>query len=91
MSYEVPGYLHQHVGQLIGMDTEAAAMRCRPSFILRPRLFIDGNQWCALYGENVQDGLAGFGDSPDAAYAAFDAEWFTKLPAKRPLAEEGRG
>lgn len=51
----------------------------RWSFMLRPKLSIDGNQWCALLGENIQDGVAGFGDSPDAAYAAFDVAWTEKL------------
>lgn len=51
---------------------------CRPSAIYKPRLFIDGNQWCALLGENLQDGVAGFGDSPELAYQDFDKQW-TKL------------
>lgn len=29
----------------------------------------DGDQWCALYGENLQEGIAGFGDTP---YNAMD-------------------
>lgn len=29
----------------------------------------DGNQWCFLYGKNLQDGIAGFGDT------IFDAAW----------------
>ena len=24
----------------------------------------DGNQWCALIGKDLQEGIAGFGDSP---------------------------
>ncbi len=32
-----------------------------PSFMYRPKIFIDGNQWCALYGDNLQDGVFGFG------------------------------
>jgi len=52
-----------------------------PHVRMRPRLFIDGNQWCALYGENLQDGVAGFGDSPAHACAAFDQEWCRTLPA----------
>jgi len=24
----------------------------------------DGNQWCCLYGENLQEGIAGFGSTP---------------------------
>jgi len=23
----------------------------------------DGNQWCFLYGENIQEGICGFGDT----------------------------
>ena len=46
-----------------------------PSVIFKPRLFIDGNQWCALLGENIQDGVAGFGDTPAMAMRNFDMEW----------------
>ena len=46
-----------------------------PSVLYRPKLFIDGNQWCALYGDNLQDGVAGFGDSPKEAMNAFDRAW----------------
>lgn len=49
--------------------------RGRPSMLLRPQVFPDGNQWCALYGDNIQDGVAGFGDTPDLAYADFDRNW----------------
>lgn len=51
----------------------------RPSIAYKPSISIDGNQWCALYGENLQDGVAGFGDSPALAMEAFDREWFAKL------------
>ena len=27
----------------------------------------DGDSWCALVGENLQEGIAGFGDTPAAA------------------------
>ena len=50
-----------------------------PSMMLRPRLAIDGNQWCALYGENLQDGVAGFGESPELAFLDFDKQWVKKL------------
>lgn len=59
--------------------TEAA--RRSPSVLFRPRLSIDGNQWCALYGDNLQDGVAGFGNSPEAAMASFDKAWGTPLPS----------
>jgi hypothetical protein len=53
--------------------------RLRPSSIYKPKIFIDGNKWCALYGEDIQCGVAGFGDSPDLAYADFDKNWVKKL------------
>lgn len=58
---------------------EAAWAAASPSAIYRPRIAIDGNQWCALYGDNIQDGVAGFGDSPAAAMADFDRNWSAKL------------
>lgn len=47
----------------------------RPSTIYKPKLYKDGNLWCALYGDNIQDGVAGFGDSPALAYEDFDRNW----------------
>jgi len=50
----------------------------RPSAVYRRRLFPDGNQWCALYGENLQEGVTGFGDTPDKACIAFDLAWLNE-------------
>ena len=47
----------------------------RPSVVFKPNISIDGNQWCALYGENLQDGVAGFGKTPEKAMLAFDMAW----------------
>lgn len=38
---------------------------------LNPILNKDGNQWCYLYGENLQVGVAGFGDTPYLAMVDF--------------------
>ena len=50
-----------------------------PSVLFRPRIYIDGDKWCALYGDNLQDGVAGFGSTPEAAMADFDANWSAPL------------
>lgn len=34
--------------------------------------FKDGNQWCVLWGENLQVGIAGFGYSPWDAVISFN-------------------
>ena len=54
-----------------------AALADRPSYWLRPALERIGRKWRALYGENPQDGVAAFGDTPDEAFADFDKKWFT--------------
>lgn len=69
-----------HAARMAGSEIEYAASRYTlPSVLYRPALSIEGNQWCALYGENLQDGVAGFGDSPAAAMADFDANWSKTL------------
>ena len=35
----------------------------------------DGNQWCVLYGENIQDGIVGFGDTRLDAMLEFKKEY----------------
>lgn len=56
-----------------------AAMMQRPCVLFRPKIFIDGSQWCALYGDNLQDGVAGFGDSVEKAMEDFDKNWQASL------------
>jgi hypothetical protein len=51
----------------------------RPSVWFRPKIFLDGNKWCVLYGANLQEGVAGFGDSPELAMVDFDRNWFNML------------
>ena len=58
---------------------QVAYEQMRPAVIFKPRLFPDGDQWCALLGEDLQVGVCGFGDSPADAMYAFDKEWTTKI------------
>jgi len=70
----------------------------RPSVLFRPKVAIDGNQWCALYGDNLQDGIAGFGDTVaeamvdfDKSFTAFKANQCAATPKKEPLGAEMAG
>lgn len=56
-------------------EYESAKELKRPFMLLRPRIFRDGNQWCVLYGENLHDGVCGFGDTPEKASLDFDVNW----------------
>lgn len=43
------------------------------------RVFKDGSMWCCLYGTNLQEGIGGFGKTPQLAIAAFEYEWLTGM------------
>lgn len=53
--------------------------------MLSPRIFIDGNQWCVLYGEDLMSGVAGFGESPILAVYDFNKAWHKKLSSSGDL------
>ena len=70
--------------ELTTYDYEAAECRCRAAqelqeitlvATLRPELSQDGDQWCFLYGKNLQSGVAGFGDTPAQAVSNFNDNW----------------
>ena len=58
--------------------------RNRPFMLLRPRVFPDGNAWCALLGDNIQEGMCGFGDTPAKASVEFDLQWLNARAGKPP-------
>jgi hypothetical protein len=68
-----------HLQQMIQQEANiVAGQMTRPAVLFKPRVYPDGDMWCALYGEDLQMGVAGFGESPDAAVIAFDAAWYAK-------------
>jgi len=50
----------EHI-QRMDNEHELHCLRVVQSLGLAPRK--DGNQWCYLYGENLQEGISGFGDT----------------------------
>ena len=58
--------------QMMCAIQEVVACHVEAHVLMRPRLFVDGNKWCALYGEDLQNGVAGFGDTPIAACVDFN-------------------
>lgn len=43
--------------------------------LLKPKLYKEGNQWCVLYGDDIQSGIAGFGNSPHLAIMDWNKQW----------------
>lgn len=70
---------------------QLASEHRRPSVLYRPTLSADGTAWMALYGANLQEGVAGFGDTPEQAMQAFDLAWMNDpTPAATPAAKAER-
>ena len=73
-----------YAAQAVEAIQEAAGHASRPSTLYRPTLSADGDQWCALLGANLAEGVAGFGDTPDLAMIAFDKAFYTeRTPAAK--------
>jgi len=51
----------------------------RPSVIFKPTLSRDGNKWIALFGDDLQVGVVGVGESPSEAMFHFDNEWDKRI------------
>jgi hypothetical protein len=81
-SFGHAGHIAQHA------VAEVVSVLTAPHVVMRPRLFVDGDQWCALLGENVQDGVAGFGASPAEASYDFDRKWGERLEPAAPKGGE---
>jgi hypothetical protein len=84
---QVPEHLRGHAAEVLGLESmaaswnEAGAMRNSLwSVILGLRPKPDGNQWCVLCGEDIATGIAGFGDTPEAAMVAFDKAFREERP-----------
>jgi len=57
-------------------------LNCVKTLGLTP--FRDGNQWCFLWGENLQEGVVGFGDSIMEACENFQEGLHKKIDSKEP-------
>lgn len=60
----------------------------RPSVDLGLVPFRDGNMWSVLWGANIQEGISGWGKSPEAAMADFDRVWGASIENGQPAADE---
>ncbi len=57
------------------MECYCAAHPGSPAAVRRPRLSIRGRTFVALLGPTIEEGIAGFGDSVQAALRAFDTQY----------------
>jgi len=55
--------------------SETQDMLRRPRVIMKPKVYVDGDSWCCLYGDNLMEGVSGFGATPELACRDFDEIW----------------
>lgn len=79
--------MSEAISASVGSVRDMAIEHTRPSVLYRPKVCIDGNMWCALYGGDLQDGVAGFGTSVAAAMEDFDKNWHEQLKVKYATSE----
>ena len=62
--------------------THIEVWQCITALGIKP--FKDGNQWCFLYGDNINDGVCGFGDTIEKA----DCDFYSNLILESTLKQE---
>ena len=68
-----------HITSWLGQEFGTAAMEMgRPAVVFKPTLSLDGNQYCALLGDDLMSGVAGFGDTAAAAFDDFDKNFLNQ-------------
>ena len=55
----------------------------RPCVVFKPTISIDGDQYCVLLGENLQEGCAGFGETLSKAMYDFDKNFENYKPGPK--------
>ncbi len=87
MSSNEDHYWHRRLeieSEILQCQLNAASITESPHYLYRPKVYQDGDMWCALLGEDIVVGICGFGASPAEACAAFDKAWYAKLEGKTP-------
>ena len=81
--HELATRAHEAKLRAIYAAEEVEQERARPFMLLQPRMFPDGKQWCALYGEDLQAGVCAFGATPAEAALQFDIAWLSAKAGRK--------
>jgi hypothetical protein len=77
---QVPEHLHGIATEVVVLEREAAINRAYWAVVLGLVPMRDGDQWCILWGGDIQSGIAAFGSSPVEAIYNFDVAMSAKIP-----------
>ena len=74
-----PHAVEQTLMAIQEMERYCSAHPNSPAAIRHPRLSIRGQTFVALLGPSIEEGIAGFGDTIQAALRAFDLQYSRSL------------
>ncbi len=76
---DVPDWLHPRVVEILEIELQSAlsnekacSRRSKWAVVLGLKPMLEGNKWCLLWGEDIQSGIAAFGDTPEQAIENFE-------------------
>ena len=72
-------YERDMITRIVNDEFDRAQFLARPSVMLGLVPIPDGDAWSVLYGENLQEGVCGFGDTPVEAMLDFDRAWYAQI------------
>ena len=78
---QLPEHLHARANELLTMEQEGADRRRDWVVVLGLKPVLDGNMWRFLWGDDLQSGVAGFGETVYAAMMDFDRAMYRKANA----------
>jgi len=78
---QVPEFLESRAAELMAVEFDGADKRRNWVVVLGLTPRLDGDQFCFLWGKDLQSGVAGFGATPREAMLAFDSAMYAKAPA----------
>ena len=84
---ETPEFLHGHASELMTIEHETAEYRRMWAVVLGLVPLLDGDQYCVLWGADIQSGVAGFGSTPIEAMRSFDQAMYAKAPIRNTVPE----
>ncbi len=66
---------HEHQHSIVSEVSLTQYMLRQLHVCLKPRIFKDGDMWCALLGDDMMIGVVAFGKTPKQAAEAWDLVW----------------
>jgi hypothetical protein len=66
---------HNEINHQMNVELLETEQQYKIFSMLKPKMYKDGGKWCVLYGDNIQDGVVGFGTTPHKAILKWNEQF----------------